>query len=77
MPVNVPFLPAGRVVVSGLPEGVVARGVHQGAYEGRGESWGAFRSSTNRWWKTALPAQEIVAQHQRGSLLVAESAHHV
>lgn len=44
VPVGASFQPSGRVVASELPAVEVARGVHEGAYEGLGPSWGEFRA---------------------------------
>lgn len=44
VPVGPGFEPQGRVVASELPAVEVARGVHEGGYEGLGPSWGELRA---------------------------------
>jgi effector-binding domain-containing protein len=42
-PVDGPVAPSGDVVPSRLPGGRVARAVHQGGYDGLGETWGRLQ----------------------------------
>ena len=48
LPVKTPIAPAGRVTPGELPARKVARTIHNGGYEGLGESWGEF----SKWIKS-------------------------